>query len=62
MNFTGGKKQTALGILQRLKWGWDAPSDVAVGEYKKDMTDLTTDAVREIEKRKVQDSFPTESV
>ncbi|NLS91905.1 MAG: hypothetical protein GXX96_06955 [Planctomycetaceae bacterium] len=58
VNLTGGTKQTAIGVLQRIEWGWDAPAEVGVAEYHRDLVDMTLRAKSEIEIRQLRGGFP----
>ena len=57
VNLAGGKKQTAIGLLQLIEWCSHAPTDVSVTEYKKDLVDLSPNAAAEIENRRTRGQF-----
>ena len=57
VNLTGGRRRSAIRLLQLIDWGWNAPPEVGVTEFQNDLVDLSPDAVKEIETRKKTGGF-----
>jgi hypothetical protein len=57
-NMSGGTSRTAINLLQRLEYGWDAPSEVSSLDHCKEIAELSERALIEIQRRIELGKFP----